>query len=56
MKQHHFNIDKVVREFGINITEELALVNARVLPPPTVYIGLCLIKFGKLPYVIYNSL
>lgn len=38
MKQHHFNTDNVVKEFGINVREELALVDARVLPPPTVYI------------------
>ncbi|CAK8576282.1 unnamed protein product [Lathyrus sativus] len=35
VKQHHFNTDKVVKEFGINVREELALVDARVLPPPT---------------------
>ncbi|KAI5388901.1 protein argonaute 5 [Lathyrus oleraceus] len=35
VKQHHFNTDNVVKEFGINVREELALVDARVLPPPT---------------------
>ncbi|CAI8616294.1 unnamed protein product [Vicia faba] len=35
VKQHHFNTDKVAEEFGINVREELALVDARVLPPPT---------------------
>lgn len=32
--QHRFNADKVAKEFGINVREELALVDARVLPPP----------------------
>lgn len=36
--QHRFNADNVAKEFGINVREELALVDARVLPPPTVYI------------------
>ncbi|WJX44066.1 argonaute 5 [Trifolium repens] len=35
VKQHRFNSDKVVAEFGINVTEDLTLVDARVLPPPT---------------------
>ncbi|XP_058762609.1 protein argonaute 5 [Vicia villosa] len=33
--QHRFNADNVAKEFGINVREELALVDARVLPPPT---------------------
>lgn len=41
MKQHGFKTDKVVREFGIDVREDLALVDARVLSPPTVYTGLC---------------
>ncbi|KAJ1397794.1 Ribonuclease H-like superfamily [Sesbania bispinosa] len=35
VREHNFNTDKFVREFGINVREDLALVNARVLPPPT---------------------
>ncbi|KAJ1431083.1 Argonaute linker 2 domain [Sesbania bispinosa] len=35
VREHNFNIDKYVREFGINVREDLALVDARVLPPPT---------------------
>ncbi|XP_045828871.1 protein argonaute 5 isoform X2 [Trifolium pratense] len=35
VKQHRFNSDKVVKEFGINVREDLALVDARVLTPPT---------------------
>ncbi|CAJ2646918.1 unnamed protein product [Trifolium pratense] len=35
VKQHRFNSYKVVKEFGINVREDLALVDARVLTPPT---------------------
>lgn len=37
VKQHNFNTDKFVREFGIKVREDLTLVDARVLPPPMVY-------------------
>ncbi|XP_027345227.1 protein argonaute 5 isoform X5 [Abrus precatorius] len=32
--QNNFNADKFVRDFGIRVKEDLALINARVLPPP----------------------
>jgi hypothetical protein len=48
VKQHRFNSDKVVAEFGINVTEDLTLVDARVLPPPTVYTQFMLNKVLKL--------
>ncbi|KAJ1385501.1 Ribonuclease H-like superfamily [Sesbania bispinosa] len=35
VREHNFNTDKFVREFGINVREDLALVDARVLPTPT---------------------
>ncbi|XP_045803548.1 protein argonaute MEL1-like [Trifolium pratense] len=35
VKQHRFNSYKVVKEFRINVREDLALVDARVLTPPT---------------------
>lgn len=41
VKQHNFNNDKFVREFGISVKEDPTLLNARVLPPPRVYIILC---------------
>ncbi|XP_057456038.1 protein argonaute 5 isoform X3 [Lotus japonicus] len=34
VKQHNFNNDKFVREFGISVKEDPTLLNARVLPPP----------------------
>lgn len=36
VKHHNFNTDAFVREFGIRVREDPALVDARVLPPPTV--------------------
>jgi len=30
------------------------VVDSGVFPPPTAYIGLCLIKFGKFSYVIFK--
>lgn len=35
VKHHNFNTDAFVREFGIRVREDPALVDARVLPPPT---------------------
>ncbi|OIW08525.1 hypothetical protein TanjilG_03201 [Lupinus angustifolius] len=35
LRQNNFNTDKLVHDFGIQIKEELATVEARVLPPPT---------------------
>ena len=41
VRQNNFNRDKLVNEeFGIQVREELALVDARVLPPPTVAMAL----------------
>ncbi|CAL0304042.1 unnamed protein product [Lupinus luteus] len=34
LRQNNFNTDKLVHDFGIQINEELATVEARVLPPP----------------------
>ncbi|KAK4286389.1 hypothetical protein QN277_002950 [Acacia crassicarpa] len=33
-RRNNFNRDKLVQEFGIKVSEELALCDARVLPPP----------------------
>ncbi|KAF1897375.1 hypothetical protein Lal_00035079 [Lupinus albus] len=35
LRQNNFNTDKLVHDFGIQVKEELATIEARVLPPPT---------------------
>lgn len=36
VRRNNYNRDKLATEFGIQVQEKLALVEARVLPPPEV--------------------
>ena len=36
VKKNSYSGEGLVREFGIQVNSEMTLVNARVLPPPTV--------------------
>lgn len=40
VRRNDFSRDKLVHEFGIGVREELVLCDARVLPPPRVYLRL----------------
>ena len=40
--QNKYNSDDLANEFGIKVKEQMAVVDARILPPPTVLISLSL--------------
>lgn len=39
VRHNNYNKDELATEFGIQVQEKLALVEARVLPPPEVFSG-----------------
>lgn len=44
INRNNYGIDDNAKEFGIKVMNQLALVDARVLPPPRVHVFLFILK------------
>jgi hypothetical protein len=56
VKRNNYNGEQLVnKEFGIQVRDEMALVDARVLPPPMVITALeCFSNFGSIDLSYFN--